>query len=256
MHLDSSIASEGVRLVVLDAVDSTNSVALAKARAGERGDLWITAREQTAGRGRRGRAWVSPAGNLYASLLLVGACAPERAPQLSFVAALALHDAVAELAPVGWRLQLKWPNDLLLDGAKVAGILVEGETLATGGFAAVIGIGVNCSIHPAETTYPATDFAVAGLDVKPDALFPLLSRTMRLRLAQWERGANFAAIRVDWLARAARLGEPILLRAPKDVHGIFAGVDEQGRLLLRAPSGAIQAFAAADIHPSRKGSAA
>lgn len=248
MHLDPSVAAQGVRLVVLDAVDSTNSVALAGARAGDRGNIWITARQQRAGRGRRGRMWHSPPGNLYASLLMVDACASHCAPQLSFVAALALHDAVIELAPaLSSRLQLKWPNDLLLDGAKVAGILVEGETLPAGSFAAVIGIGVDCAAHPAETSYPAIDFGAAGVDVKSDVLFAVLSRTMWTRLAQWEQGGNFAAIRTDWLARAARLGEPILLRAPNDVHGIFAGVDEHGRLLLRGAGGAIAAYAAADI---------
>jgi|SRR5215207_1062000 len=254
MHLDPSAAALGFRLIVLDAVDSTNSAGLALARAGDPGNVWIAARQQSAGRGRRGRAWHSPLGNLYASLLLTDPCAPERAPQLSFVAALALRDAVSALAPtLGARLRLKWPNDLLLDGAKLAGILVEGETLADNRFAAVIGIGVNCAAHPPETPYPATDLAAADIEARPDELFCLLSHTMRLRLAQWAAGANFAGIRTDWLAAAARVGEPVFLPTTNDIEGVFAGVDEYGRLLLRGATGVIEAFAAADVHPLLKG---
>src|SRR5262249_32383687 len=118
-------AAPGARLISLDEVGSTNAEAFARARAGERGPLWITARRQTAGRGRRGRGWVSERGNLYASLLLTDPAPPQRAAELSLVAALALHDALAERANVlGPRLKLKWPNDLLCDGAKLAGILV------------------------------------------------------------------------------------------------------------------------------------
>src|SRR5262249_51996032 len=135
----ASTAAPGARLVSLDAVGSTNAEAFARARAGERGPLWITARRQTAGRGRRGRARVSEPGNLYASLLLTAPAPPQRAAELSLVAALALHDALAERAAMlGPRLALKWPNDVLCDGAKLAGILVEGETLAGGPLAVVI----------------------------------------------------------------------------------------------------------------------
>src|SRR5262249_3072957 len=135
-----SSAAQGARLVSLDAVGSTNAEAFARARGGERGPLWVAARRQTAGRGRRGRAWVAEPGNLYASRLLTDPAPPQRAAELSLVAALALHDALAERASVlGPRLALKWPNDVLCDGAKLAGILVEGETLAGGPLAVVIG---------------------------------------------------------------------------------------------------------------------
>src|SRR5262249_23629392 len=138
----------------------TNAEALAHAAAGERGPLFIVAERQTAGRGRRGRAWASEVGNLYATLLVVDPAPPVASPQVCFVAALALHDAVldacAGLAPA--RLKLKWPNDLLLDQAKVAGILVEGMTLAGGEIAVAIGTGVNCVQHPGDTPFPAIDF--------------------------------------------------------------------------------------------------
>src|SRR3989304_3481056 len=140
----------GGRHITYETLGSTNAEALALARTGERGPLWITAATQTAGRGRRGNSWTSPPGNLYATPLIADPSAPEHAPQLSFVAALALHDAITECAAqLGPMLKVKWPNDLLIGGAKVAGILIEGESEPA--FAVAIGIGVNCAAHPAAT---------------------------------------------------------------------------------------------------------
>ena len=149
----------GVRHMNYETLGSTNAEALALARAGERGPLWISARTQSAGRGRRGSHWVSPAGNLHATLLLSDPSPAALAPQLSFVAALAVHDAIAACAPqLGPDLKVKWPNDLLVEKAKVAGILIEGESEPT--FAVAIGIGVNCVAHPDNADYPAADLAV------------------------------------------------------------------------------------------------
>jgi BirA family biotin operon repressor/biotin-[acetyl-CoA-carboxylase] ligase len=236
-----------------ETIGSTNEEALGRARAGERGPLWITARRQDAGRGRRGRSWVSEPGNLYASLLLGDPSAPERAPQLSFVAALAAHDAVSALVPAfAPRAALKWPNDLLLDGSKFAGILVEAEGTGAS-FAAVIGIGINCRHHPADTAYPVTDLAAAGADVAADALFDALAAATAFRLAQWDRGAGFAAIRADWLARAFGLGGEIGMRAGAHaLTGHFESVDESGRLLLRLADGRIQAFAGGEVADVRQ----
>src|SRR5215469_6182751 len=137
MRLDPRASAAGVRLISHELLPSTNIEALALARNGERGPLWVTAGEQTAGRGRRGRSWVSAAGNLFASLLLTDPAPPEHWPELAFVAALAIHDAVAEVAPaIRPQLAIKWPNDLLLRSAKFAGILAEGEG-AEGGAVAV-----------------------------------------------------------------------------------------------------------------------
>lgn len=227
----------GVRHIAYDTLGSTNAEALARTRAGERGPLWISARAQNAGRGRRGSAWVSPPGNLHASLLLSDPAPPSSTPQLSFVAALALHDAVAECAPqIGPLLKVKWPNDLLLGGAKLAGILIEGE----GGppFAAVIGIGVNCAAYPPGTPYPATDLATAGAIVAPERLLSVLSEAMKRRLAQWDRGQGFAAIRAAWLKRAAGLGQDIHVRLPeREFSGRFEGLNDAGHLLVRGPAG-------------------
>src|SRR5882672_11001128 len=166
LHKDADAA--GVRLIAHDALGSTNAEALACVREGARGPLWITADRQTAGRGRRGNVWNSPPGNLYASLLLIGAAPAARLPELCFVAALALRDAVGAAAPsLAARLNLKWPNDLLLDGAKIAGILIEAESVGDK-TVTVAGIGVNCAHHPAGTHYPATSLAASGAAVTPD----------------------------------------------------------------------------------------
>ena len=227
----------GVRHIVYETLGSTNAEALALARSGERGPLWITARSQSAGRGRRGSHWLSPPGNLYATLLLAEPSAPEQAPQLSFVAALALHDAVAACAPqLGPALKVKWPNDLLVGPAKLAGILIEGESNPV--FAVAVGVGVNCAAHPADVAYPATDLAVNGALVAPDALLAHLATATQHRLAQWSCGQGFAAIRVDWLKRAAGLGEVLRVRlSARELAGRFQGLDEAGRLLLEQDNG-------------------
>ncbi len=227
----------GVRHISFETLGSTNAEALARARTGEHGPLWITARSQTAGRGRRGSQWVSPPGNLYASLLLSEPSPPPLAPQLSFVAALALHDALCDCAArLGPLLKVKWPNDLLLGSDKLAGILIEGESAPA--FAIVAGFGVNCASHPPDTAFPATDLLLAGAPVAPEALFIALSAATIRRLAQWQSGAGFTAIRADWLARAAGLGEDIRVRLPeREVAGRFEGLDPDGRLLVAGANG-------------------
>jgi BirA family transcriptional regulator, biotin operon repressor / biotin---[acetyl-CoA-carboxylase] ligase len=247
MQLDPRATAAGVRLVTHEVTGSTNTDALSLAQRGERGALWVTAARQTAGRGRRGRAWNSDAGNLYASLLLTDPASAERWPQLSFVAALAIHDAVVEAAPdLASRIAIKWPNDLLLDSAKVAGILIEGQggTAPGGAGAVAIGIGVNCASHPAPTDYPATDLG----GIPPASVFRALSASMLARLAQWDAGAGFALIRADWLARAVGLGEDVRVRLPdREISGRFEALDEAGGLRLRLPDGSVTTIAAGDV---------
>src|SRR5262245_13278784 len=247
MAIDAAAVSAGVRLESFETLGSTNEEALARARAGTPGPLWIVAAQQTAGRGRRGRTWTSPRGNLHATLLLTDPCPARHAAELSLVAALALHDALSRLVTtVASRLALKWPNDMLFDDAKLAGILVEGETGPP--LAAAVGIGVNCAHHPADTAYPATSLAAAGLHVTPADLVAVLSRTMLERQAQWVRGDGFPSIRADWLARASGFGRPIrVAMGEHELHGRFDGIDDVGHLVLRMDDGAIRSVAAGDV---------
>ncbi|MBL8590682.1 MAG: biotin--[acetyl-CoA-carboxylase] ligase [Methylobacteriaceae bacterium] len=244
--------AQGFSVVAFDAVASTNDLCLERARDGA-DRLWIVAQSQTGGRGRRGRGWSSPPGNLYASLLLVDPAPMTVAAQIGFVAALALHDAVAGLlpAPALAALKLKWPNDLLLAGAKLSGILVEATTLAAGRTAVVVGIGVNIVAGAAEAPYATTHLsrhmgASAG---DPGALlFAALSDAMARRLAQWDRGAGFAATRADWLARAAGLGGAVRVEtmgAP--IVGVLRTMDASGRLVVDCADGHARLVEAGDV---------
>jgi BirA family transcriptional regulator, biotin operon repressor / biotin---[acetyl-CoA-carboxylase] ligase len=246
MQLDPRASAAGARLIAHEVLVSTNAEALSLAGRGERGPLWVTAGRQSGGRGRRGRAWVSEPGNLFASLLLTDPAPAKHWPELAFVAALAIHDAVAEAAPaVRSQLFIKWPNDLLLAGKKFSGILIEGEG---GQGAVVVGIGINCVSHPDDTDYPATDLAAAGTAVSAEALFTGLSAKMLGRLAQWNAGDHFSTIRADWLARAAGRGDLIRVRlADQELVGRFEDVDEGGLLVLSLPDGARKSIAAGDV---------
>jgi BirA family transcriptional regulator, biotin operon repressor / biotin---[acetyl-CoA-carboxylase] ligase len=232
----------------LDFVDSTNAEALRLAKAGDGGPLWIVAKEQSRGRGRRGRAWISPIGNLHATLMLIDPAPAAAAPQLGFVAALALHDAAVAAAPaLASRLALKWPNDLLCTGRKIAGILIEGEGDPV---VAAVGIGVNCRDHPDATEFPATDFTAEGADVDAATLFDHLAAAAQARLMLWNRGAGFADIRAAWLSRALGLGQPIRVMLPgRETTGCFETIDDEGRLVLRTAGGEVEAIAAGDVFP-------
>jgi BirA family transcriptional regulator, biotin operon repressor / biotin---[acetyl-CoA-carboxylase] ligase len=250
MRLDPLAAAAGVRLLDYETLPSTNSEALALARRGETGPLWIVARRQTAGRGRRNNQWISEPGNLYATLLLCDPAPAESAPELSFVAALAAHDAIFGRAEhLRGKLTLKWPNDVLCNGAKLGGILIESETIEAR-LVAAIGIGVNCLHHPSQTSYPATDLAAAGAELSAEELFGVLSAAMARRLGQWQRGANFAAVRRDWLDRAFGVGAQMKVRLPgRELSGRCETLDERGRLLLRLADGTLQTIAAGDVFP-------
>ena len=250
MQLHPDAEASGVRLIAYDTLGSTNAEALARGRTGERGPLWLTAARQTAGRGRRGNAWVSEPGNLYASLLLTDAAPAAHLPELCFVVALAVRDAVCAAAPrLAPEIKLKWPNDLLLGGAKLAGILIEAESAGKRTSIAA-GVGLNCAHHPDTRAAAATSLAAQGATVTPAALMTVLSRTMIARLAQWGRGAGFAAIRSEWLSHAAGLGGDIQVRLPdRELSGTFETLDPAGRLMLRLPGGSIEAITAGEVFP-------
>jgi BirA family biotin operon repressor/biotin-[acetyl-CoA-carboxylase] ligase len=257
MRLHPAAVAAGVRLAAHETLTSTNTEALAAARRGERGPLWVTAQQQTSGRGRRGNEWISPPGNLYASVLLNDPAPPEHAPELSFVAALATYDAILDCAPaLREKLALKWPNDILCGGAKFTGILIEGEGVERG-MLVVVGIGVNCRHHPPPTNHPTSDLAAAGADVTAESLFAALSGTMLRRLTQWRRGAGFDVIRADWLKRATGISGELRVRLPNgEFSGSGEGMDERGRLLVRLAGGSLRTVTAGDVFPLGDGPAA
>ncbi|MBO0764091.1 MAG: biotin--[acetyl-CoA-carboxylase] ligase [Hyphomicrobiaceae bacterium] len=225
--------AQSIPILVLDQVGSTNREAFALAEAGEAGPLWIIARRQTAGRGRSDRPWVSMPGNLHASLLTRLPDPPGALPQLSLVAGVATIDAIRQAAgggPAG--LRLKWPNDVLIGQAKCAGILIE--SIASRNTATVvIGIGIDLAWHPADLGRAATDLAAHGCRVPPEAVLASLSEAMHSRLAAWDGGRGFAALRQAWLERAGPVGEMIAVNTGrKRMEGTFAGLDAEGALVI------------------------
>ncbi len=231
--------------LILDTTDSTNEEARRRAPAPR--PLWIAAREQTAGRGRLGRDWVSPPGNLSATLLTGRDEAPGALAKLSFHTSLAVADLFAHFAP-GAEIATKWPNDVLLNGGKAAGILLENFGPG-GGHAAnlAIGVGINLAHHPdpAESRWPPTSL-LAETGAAPD--FEEALDVLADRLDHWLGVGDFAAVRAAWLARASHLGQRIEARLPhQTLTGIFEDVDAEGALVLRTPNGT-RRIAAADIH--------
>jgi BirA family biotin operon repressor/biotin-[acetyl-CoA-carboxylase] ligase len=249
MRLDPSAAAAGIGLIALDAVDSTNAQALRYGNEGERGPLWVTAQTQSAGRGRRGRHWVSEPGNLFASLLLSDPAPPAQLAQCSFIAAVAVHDAISDAAPaLAARLMLKWPNDVLYGTRKLAGILIEGEGRKP--MIVATGIGINCCHHPDDAAYPATNLAAEGVEVSASAMFAALSHRMAERLSQWEGGARFADIRAAWLVRGPAPGAGLRVRlSDGEVTGRFQTIDEEGNLILMKADGSRRRITAGDVFP-------
>ena len=237
------------RLAAFDTLASTSDEARRRARAGAPEGTVVTARVQTAGRGRQGRAWVSQSGNLHASVLLRPDAPMARAAQLGFAAGLAVADAISAFTPKA-SVTLKWPNDVLLDGRKAAGILLESEGDAAGRVAfVIIGIGVNLAAYPADTEFPATSLkAAVGTAPKPEAFLAALAPALALWYERW-RADGFAVLRRAWLERAAGLGQALRARLPGEtVEGRFAGLDDDGMLLLDAPGGR-RRIAAGDVFP-------
>ena len=256
----------GYRLESFPEVGSTNAEALAAARAGGAGRTWFVSDRQTAGRGRRGRAWETPRGNLAATLLMTGQPDPAVAASLGFVAGLALDEALRAVAPslavrvaldglepggrgAGGRLRLKWPNDVLLDGAKLAGILLEGEGQADGSFAVAVGIGVNVTHAPEGLPYPAVALRNLGLPLDAPTLFAALSDAWAGLERLWADGSGFPLVRRLWLERAAGLGERVAIRiGGETLIGTFETIDETGRLVIHLPDGVRRTIAAGEVH--------
>jgi len=230
---DNAVA-QNYRLLFHEEIGSTNDEAMRLVRGGSPGRTWVIAKTQRSGRGRRGRHWVSPPGNLYASLLLIDEVPPRFAPQLGFVAGVALAHALRKCAAHDQHLRLKWPNDILFDDAKLAGILLESTELPGGCFACIVGFGVNCTSAPGDLSYRATALADIGAPLRaPQDVFLHLSDEIVGALAQFAGGAGFETIRAEWLSLAAGLGAPIRVdMATESVSGTFRTIDPSGRLIV------------------------
>ncbi len=232
-----------------DRLDSTNEEALRQLSAGCQTPLWIVAHEQTHGRGRGGRRWHSPRGNLYATLVLQTPVSASLATQLSFVAALGTYDAIASHMPPARlsALRLKWPNDVMLDGAKLAGVLLESLTAPRGkGLVVILGIGINVCEMPIETERAVASLGLKAADVDP--VFVSLAAALSAWLARWDDGKGFAGIREAWLSRALALNETISVHLNgSSIRGRFRGVDPAGSLQLETKPGEVVIVTAGDV---------
>lgn len=225
-----------------DRIDSTNLEARRLADDGERGPLWLVADEQTLGRGRLGRSWVSEPGNLYATFLFSIAEGPNAAAQVSFVAALAVHDTVMTLRP-DLAPRIKWPNDVLIGGAKFCGVLPE--VVGDRPTRIAIGCGVNIAHAPQGTPYPV---AALGGGLAVATVLQELDSHLTRRLAQWDEGRGFAVIRGDWAARALGLGGAVAASSgPKQITGTFKGLAADGALLLEEADGSLIPIHAGEV---------
>ena len=238
-------------ILLLDETDSTNAEARRRAEAGETGPVWIVARRQTSGRGRRGREWISDTGNLAATLLITTPKPPAEAAQVTFVAALAVADLLDAFV-VGDRVTIKWPNDVLISAAKASGILVESGTNSGGGLWLAIGIGVNLAHAPDDTERPATALAA---HLRSDIAYPppveaaagLLAEAFAVWMERWVT-LGFQPILDAWTARTRGLDQPCVARLGHEtVTGVADGVAPDGALRMRLDDGSLRLISAGDV---------
>ncbi len=235
------------RPIFYEILESTNDEACRLAAGGAAEGTLVWANEQTRGRGRRGRSWISPPGNLYASLILRPNVELAQAVQLSFLGAVALGEAVNRVAPKN-RLRFKWPNDILLEGRKLAGILLESSASRTGFEWMVLGIGVNLCSFPEDVDFPATCLADTGYaDVTATELLEQFCSAFENWYIRW-RVHGFEPVRGEWLRSVAGLGKTVELRLEKEtLRGRFSDLDMQGALVLDLPFGGQRKITAGDV---------
>jgi len=285
--LPKNAVAAGYRVIGFDSVGSTNAEAMKAAMAGDAGKIWYAALQQTEGRGRRGRAWESPHGNLAASLMMVPDAPSSGLAGLGFVAGVALNAALARLMPTAairsgidgadgtgvWagkvgdfsgsstrqnenasdggraRIALKWPNDVLADGAKLAGILLEAQKRPDGRTASVIGIGVTGVAAPEGLSYPATSLASLGGPFDAPSVFEALAESWVECYQTWNNGAGTRQIIRRWRESAAGIGAEVAVQRSDGVlRGIFETIDDAGHLIVRDDEGHRIAIAAGDVH--------
>jgi BirA family transcriptional regulator, biotin operon repressor / biotin---[acetyl-CoA-carboxylase] ligase len=251
-------AASGYQLAAFESIGSTNAEALSRARNGERGPIWFVTSQQTAGRGRRHRPWIAPRGNLASSVLEVVEVSPAVAATLGFAAGLALEVALqkvsleASLRSAGsdrMKFSLKWPNDVLAGGQKLAGILLEAEAVANDRLAVVVGIGTNVIAAPEGTPTPATSLAALGINIGAEELFATLSDAWAEFRGLWDDGRGFGEIRRLWLERAAGLGQKVTVQnGGSTVEGTFDTLDEAGCLVIGTSDGGRVPISAGDVY--------
>jgi BirA family transcriptional regulator, biotin operon repressor / biotin---[acetyl-CoA-carboxylase] ligase len=248
--------SAGYRLEAYDQIGSTNVEAMARAREGDRGSIWFVTSEQTAGRGRRQRAWIAPRGNLASSVLEVLAVMPATAATLGFAAGLATEAALRKVSveaalragPQPLEYDLKWPNDVLAGGKKLVGISLDAEAVGDR-MAIVVGIGTNIVAAPEGTPTPAISLAALGVQVGAEELFSVLSDTWVEFRGIWDNGRGFGQIRRLWLDRAAGLGQAVAIKSGgSTIEGTFETIDEQGCMIVRTGAGQLVAITAGDVY--------
>ncbi|MDR3489257.1 MAG: biotin--[acetyl-CoA-carboxylase] ligase [Bradyrhizobium sp.] len=250
--------SAGYRLAAFESIGSTNAEALSRARDGERGPIWFVTSQQTAGRGRRHRPWIAPRGNLACSVLEIIEVSPAIAATLGFAAGLALEVALqkvsveASLRSAGSdhvKFSLKWPNDVLAGGQKLAGILLEAEAVTNDRLAVVVGIGTNVVAAPEGTPTPATSLTALGVNISAEELFATLSDAWAEFRGVWDNGRGFGEIRRLWLERAAGLGQKVTVQnGGSIVEGTFDTLDEAGCMVVRTSDGGLVPISAGDVY--------
>jgi BirA family biotin operon repressor/biotin-[acetyl-CoA-carboxylase] ligase len=238
------------RLIAMNSVGSSNDEAKTLADAGAEEGTIVWALEQTKGRGRKGRTWNSPRGNLYMSMVLRPECALAEAAQLGFVAALAVGDAIGAVAPPMLEVTYKWPNDVLVHDRKVAGLLLESKSAVGGALEwLILGMGVNIQSHPEDSRFPATNliFEGVGPNVNEKLVLEAIARHFLTWVNRWTED-GFAPIRRTWLSHAHGLGEAIEVQITKEtLTGTFRDLDETGALILEMPDSSRRVVTAGDV---------
>jgi BirA family transcriptional regulator, biotin operon repressor / biotin---[acetyl-CoA-carboxylase] ligase len=250
--------SAGYRLAAFDQIGSTNTEAMARARDGEAGPTWFVTSDQTAGRGRRQRAWIAPPGNLASTILEVIDVLPPAAATLGFAAGLAIEAALQKVSiEAALRMggadqlefSLKWPNDVLARRQKLVGIGLEAEAVANNRLAVAVGIGTNVVAAPEGLPTPATSLAALGVHIGAEELFAVLSDAWVEFRGIWDNGRGFAEIRTLWLERAAGVGETVAIQTGGvTIQGTFDTIDETGCLIVRTQEGKRMPIAAGEVY--------
>ncbi|MCH9806443.1 MAG: biotin--[acetyl-CoA-carboxylase] ligase [Alphaproteobacteria bacterium] len=249
----ASIPEAATPVLDLEETGSTNAQAVRLSLKGETGPLWVTARKQSEGRGRQGRDWMSPEGNLFASLLVTLRCQPTEIPGLSILAGVALANAINALLPGrpdghSTLPRLKWPNDLMMTDAKMAGILVETTSRPADLIAAILGFGVNLAHAPDIPGRPTTCLGNHGVNADPSQVLGQLDGSLRQTFATLSKPAGFDELRRQWLLHGPDLGSPLTIsHATQSVVGTFSGLADDGALLIKTATGQLKRITFGDV---------